>query len=269
MGAHAQKAGLPPELPIMAALTESGLRNLTYGDRDSVGFFQMRLGIWNEGAYAGYPDHPDLQIQWFIDHAVAVRAQYPGLAPSPSTWGEWVADVEQPAAAYRYRYQLQLAAAQALLQGADLAPAAGSVAPVSAGQAALDAAMHLVQSPSHATTLRTGPDAPGLLQYAYARQDIQLPPAAAEQFDVGVPVARHALRPGDAVFFAQRDGYVHDVGIYAGHGTFVSASPDGRVSVTSLDDPRFADQYAGARRYSAQTLGDPRSYARPLPTIKG
>ena len=37
MAAHAARAGLPPELPVMAALTESGLRNLSYGDRDSVG----------------------------------------------------------------------------------------------------------------------------------------------------------------------------------------------------------------------------------------
>jgi len=80
MGARAVKAGLPAELPVMAALTESGLRNLNYGDRDSVGFFQMRLGIWNQGPYTGYPTNPELQIQWFIDHAAAVKAQYPELA---------------------------------------------------------------------------------------------------------------------------------------------------------------------------------------------
>ena len=104
----------------MAALTESGLRNLSYGDRDSVGFFQMRVGIWDQGAYAGYPSNPELQIQWFIDHAVAVKSQYPELANNPNSWGEWVADVEQPAEQYRYRYQLQLSTAQALLRGADL-----------------------------------------------------------------------------------------------------------------------------------------------------
>lgn len=47
----------------MAALTESGLHN-HYEDRDSVGFFQMRLGIWDRGTYAGYPSLPQLQIQW-------------------------------------------------------------------------------------------------------------------------------------------------------------------------------------------------------------
>src|SRR3712207_7734451 len=38
-----------PQLPVMAALVESGVRNLNYGDADSVGFFQMRMSIWNQG----------------------------------------------------------------------------------------------------------------------------------------------------------------------------------------------------------------------------
>jgi cell wall-associated NlpC family hydrolase len=270
MGARAQAAGLPPELPVMAALTESGLRNLSYGDRDSVGFFQMRLGIWDEGPYAGYPDHPDLQIQWFIDHALAVRSESPGLAQSPDSWGEWVADIEQPAAEYRYRYQLQLGAAQELLHGADLAPTAGSVAPLSVGQAALNEAMRLVGhgGAHHPASPLTGPDAAGLVQFAYGRQDIQLPRVAAEQFDVGIPVNRHDLRPGDAVFFTQPGGYIGQVGLYVGHDRFVSASGGGHdVTVSSLSDPRFAQTYAGARRYTAAAVSDPRSYARPLPTI--
>src|SRR4029077_7540478 len=46
MARQAHKAGLPAEVPIMAALTESGLQNVKYGDRDSLGFFQMRTSIW-------------------------------------------------------------------------------------------------------------------------------------------------------------------------------------------------------------------------------
>jgi cell wall-associated NlpC family hydrolase len=271
MGARAQQAGLPPELPVMAALTESGLHNLNYGDRDSVGFFQMRLGIWNEGPYAGYPDHPDLQLQWFIDHAVAARSQAPALADSPSTWGEWVANVEQPAAQYRYRYQLQLATAQDLLHGADLTPTAGAPAPVPVGQAVAEEALRLAGhgAPPGGATLSTGPDSAQLVQLAYARQGIQLPPVAAEQFDVGLPVSERDLHPGDAVFFTQSDKFVDRVGLYVGHGRFVSASHGGGgIRTWSLDDPRFAGQYAGARRFTAAAVGAPRSYARPLPTIK-
>ena len=118
---RAEKAGLPPELPVMAALVESGVKNLNFGDADSVGFFQMRLSIWNQGEYAGYPSNPELQIKWFIDHAAAhKRAQIAAgdrdFGKDPGTWGEWIADVERPAEQYRGRYQLRLAEARKLLR---------------------------------------------------------------------------------------------------------------------------------------------------------
>ena len=121
LAAHAERAGLPPELPVMASLVESGLRNLNYGDADSVGFFQMRVGIWNKGEYAGYPERPELQAKWFIDHALAhkrarIAAGDADFGQDPSRWGEWIADVERPAAQYRGRYQPQLAEARRLLR---------------------------------------------------------------------------------------------------------------------------------------------------------
>ena len=103
----------------MAALVESGLSNLDGGDADSVGFFQMRLGIWNSGEYAGYPTRPELQLEWFLDHAEAVGKQRAarGLPlDDPRGYGEWIADVERPAAQYRGRYQLRLDEARELLE---------------------------------------------------------------------------------------------------------------------------------------------------------
>jgi hypothetical protein len=47
----------------MAALVASNLTDMKGGDRDSVGFFQMCVGIWNQGKYAGYPDKPELQLE--------------------------------------------------------------------------------------------------------------------------------------------------------------------------------------------------------------
>jgi hypothetical protein len=58
----------------MASLVESGVKNLNYGDADSVGFFQMRVGIWNQGA-TRLPREPELQAKWFIDQALAVKKQ--------------------------------------------------------------------------------------------------------------------------------------------------------------------------------------------------
>jgi hypothetical protein len=105
----------------MAALVESGLHNIQGGDRDSIGFFQMRAGIWDSGAYAGFPHNPNLQLKWFLDQAVAVKNQAlktdPGFGHDPSQYGNWIADVERPAAQYRGRYQLRLGEAQGLLGG--------------------------------------------------------------------------------------------------------------------------------------------------------
>ena len=113
LGKQAEKAGLPPELPVMAALVESGVKNLNHGDADSVGFFQMRVGIWNKGEYAGYPEKPELQAKWFIDTALEVKRNAiakgdADFGKDPAKWGEWIADTERPAEQYRYRYQLRL-----------------------------------------------------------------------------------------------------------------------------------------------------------------
>ena len=119
---QADKHGLPPELPVMASLVESGVKNLNYGDADSVGFFQMRVGIWNQGAYKGYPEHPELQAKWFIDQALAVKKKAiasgdADFGKDPSKWGEWIADIERPAEQYRGRYQLRLREARGLIEG--------------------------------------------------------------------------------------------------------------------------------------------------------
>jgi cell wall-associated NlpC family hydrolase len=272
MAAHAARAGLPPELPVMAALTESGLRDLSYGDRDSVGFFQMRIGIWNRGAYAGYEFHPALQLKWFIDQALAVRASHsgdPSFGRDPSRWGEWVAEVEQPAAIYRGRYQDQLTEAQAMLAG--FALPAGPGPPSGAGEAALRVAERYLGSAYDwgGASPRTGFDCSGLVQFAFAQVGVHLPRVAAEQFHAGIVVARADLAPGDAVFFADAGGTVHHVGLYIGDGRFINAPATGEdVRIDSLEEPYFAAQYAGARRFAIADAGT-RGYARTLPVLGG
>ncbi|MBN1528034.1 MAG: hypothetical protein JW895_03175 [Thermoleophilaceae bacterium] len=120
MGGGAAAAGLPAELPVVAALVESGLVNLHSGDADAVGYFHMRVGIWNTGQYEGFPGKPELQLEWFSDQAAQVRqARLAAGAPDPlsdeSRWGGWIADVERPAAQYRGRYQPRLADARELI----------------------------------------------------------------------------------------------------------------------------------------------------------
>jgi len=127
MARTAQAAGLPPELPVMAALVESGLSNLDHGHADSLGFFQMRESVWNTGDYAGYADSPELQMKWFIDQAAAIKRKRldEGLAAfgtDPAGYGEWIADVERPAEQYRGRYQERLEQARELLTAAGARP---------------------------------------------------------------------------------------------------------------------------------------------------
>jgi hypothetical protein len=114
MADEAQRRGLPRELPVMAALVESGLHNDAGGDRDSVGYFQMRTSIWDSGPYAGYTHNPELQLKWFLDQAVALKND---ATTDPSQYGNWIADVERPAEQYRGRYQLHLDEARQLLGG--------------------------------------------------------------------------------------------------------------------------------------------------------
>jgi hypothetical protein len=119
MGRYAVKAHLPAELPVMGALVESNLYNVPAGqsDADTAGYFRMRVGIWDTGAYAGFPTNPQLQLQWFIDRAFIARDQRlaAGLPITEAYYGDWIADVLRPPEQYRGRYQLRLGDARTLL----------------------------------------------------------------------------------------------------------------------------------------------------------
>ena len=113
------------------------MKNLNYGDADSIGFFQMRVSIWDQGPYKGYGDKPELQVKWFLDEAEKVKnARVAAGKPidDPDHYGEWIADTERPAAQYRYRYQTKLSEAKGLLSSRAAAPQ-----PVAAAAAVVDA----------------------------------------------------------------------------------------------------------------------------------
>lgn len=132
MARGAMAAGLPGELPVMGALVESSLNNLPQADRDTAGYFQTRVAVWNRPPYQDFPQHPELQLQWFIDLATQVRqgdlARGFDPLPDETMWGNWIADVLMPAEQYRGRYQLRLAEARMLIGPAcpDAAPPGGA-----------------------------------------------------------------------------------------------------------------------------------------------
>jgi cell wall-associated NlpC family hydrolase len=274
MASSAQKRGLPPELPVMAALTESGLKNLSGGDADSVGFFQMRVSVWNQGAYSGYPDKPDRQLQWFLDHAEAVKKQRlaRGLSvDDPNQYGDWVADVENPAAQFRGRYQQHLADARQLLAHAATKPSGGDgvaqVADVASGAhagpralAAVADARKFLGTPYRwgGSSPKTGFDCSGLVQWVYAQAGIRIPRVTDQQILApgGVPVGRRQLLPGDLVFFRDSSGYVHHVGISLGGDRFLHSPHTGDVvKISSLNESYYAQQFTGGRRFDSAAPG--------------
>jgi hypothetical protein len=272
MARAAKERGLPPELPVMASLVESGLQNLSYGHADSVGFFQMRTSIWDQGEYAGYARRPELQLEWFLDHAEAMGEQRVsrGLpVDDPKQFGEWIADVERPAAQYRGRYQLQLDEARDVLaafEAPEAIPAAGKRA-----TAALGFAKSMMGTPYKwgGESPTEGFDCSGLVQWAYGKAGISLPRVTDQQFVApgGVPVKRGDLLPGDLVFFRDSTGYVHHVGMSLGGDRFVGAPHTGaKVRIDSLKDAYWAKEFAGGRRFD-QVLGRGRGEARVLPAV--
>jgi hypothetical protein len=282
LGSAAQKRGLPPELPVMASLVESGLRNLNYGDADSVGFFQMRVGIWNQGAYAGYPDNPELQLKWFLDQAVAVKRQRLAAGQAvddPGSYGEWVADIERPAAQYRGRYQLQLDEARSLLrqgmerrgdvQIEEVADGGGGGEGPRAIAAVAEAKKYL-GTPYQwgGSTPQTGFDCSGLMQWAYAKAGIQIPRTTYTQIDApnGKPVDRAHLLPGDLVFFRNASGDVHHVGMSLGGDKFINSPSTGeKVRINSLKESYYAGEYYTARRFDFSGGGNARAAAAAAP----
>jgi hypothetical protein len=112
---------LPEELPVMAGLAESGLRNLRHPGGSFFGFFGMHSSL-NAGPYRGFPKKPELQLRWFADTAVSVRQREiaegdEDFGSDPSRYGTWIADVERPAPENRDGYQPYLDDADALLEG--------------------------------------------------------------------------------------------------------------------------------------------------------
>jgi cell wall-associated NlpC family hydrolase len=87
----------------------------------------------------------------------------------------------------------------------------------------------------------TGPssfDCSGLVYWSYRQVGIPLPRTSQAQSQVGAPVAKSALQPGDLVFFYRP---VSHVAIYIGNGRVVHASTAGSpVKISQLSTMPFA-----------------------------
>lgn len=94
-----------------------------------------------------------------------------------------------------------------------------------------------------------GFDCSGYIWYVFNHFGITLPRMADGQFEVGVPVGRRDLAPGDLVFFSTYEPGPSHVGIYMGNGHFIHASSGAdEVTVTPLSKQYYVERYLGARR---------------------
>ncbi|AZV55230.1 C40 family peptidase [Clostridium sp. AWRP] len=92
-------------------------------------------------------------------------------------------------------------------------------------------------------TSPSGFDCSGLVQYVYANFGINLPRTSQEQQNVGTPVSRNELQPGDLVFFGSP---AYHVGMYVGDGKFIEAPRTGlSVRIAALDN---RSDFTGGRR---------------------
>jgi len=96
---------------------------------------------------------------------------------------------------------------------------------------------------------RFGLDCSSFTMYVYKKLGIKLPRTAREQFNVGVPVSKEELKPGDLVFFRTYASYPSHVGIYIGNGKFVHfSSMFHGLAISSLNDRYFRKRFIGAKR---------------------
>lgn len=96
----------------------------------------------------------------------------------------------------------------------------------------------------------SGLDCSGFIQYIFREaMNVNLPRTSAAMSEVGIPVEKSNLKPGDLVFFARAGRRVGHVGMYIGDGKFIHAPRTGKsIEIQNLNKAYYVKNYAGARR---------------------
>jgi cell wall-associated NlpC family hydrolase len=217
---------------------------------DSADEFLSSLGTLD--AIAGHTDDAITEVAAAAQEADTTRAAAEAAATEAGAAVERIreqqADLEARIAEYEEQYEELSADEQAAVDsahgGTAVASPQAAKAAGPAAQVAVDTAMAQIGDPY--VWAAAGPDAfdcSGLTQYAYAAAGVSLPHSSSMQSQMGTPVSRSELQPGDLVFFYSP---VSHVGMYIGNGQMVHASTSGQpVQVASLDS---MGSYSGARR---------------------
>ncbi|MGH3781576.1 MAG: C40 family peptidase [Pseudonocardiaceae bacterium] len=220
---------LPPrawQIAIQAGMTESRLHNLPYGDRDSLGIFQMRPSQgW--GSVAQVTD-PVYEINKFYDKLLMV----PGWETQRP--GDSAQDIERSAFPARYHQWEPLAVNVIGAVGGDVTHyvkascATPLPAPSEIAGRAMQYALGEVGKPY--VWGATGPnsyDCSGLMLRAYESAGITLPRVAAQQYWAGTQLPVRQAQPGDLLFWGydtSNPATIHHVAMYLGNGRMVEAA---------------------------------------------
>lgn len=222
---------LPPrawQIAIQAGMTESRLHNLHYGDRDSLGIFQMRPSQgW--GSVAQLSD-PVYQINKFYDVLLRVP-DWQNQRP-----GDSAQDIERSAFPMRYHRWETLAVNVISDVGGDVtefteascSTPLPSGAPSDVAGRAIQYALGEVGKPY--VWGATGPnayDCSGLMLRSYEAAGITLPRVARQQYWAGAHVPVRQAQPGDLLFWGydtSNPDSIHHVAMYLGNGRMVEAA---------------------------------------------
>ena len=212
---------------LATAMQESTLRNLDYGDRDSLGLFQQRPSMgWGTPAQVRDPAYAArkffeglLRVDGWEALPVTVAAQRVQRSAFPAAYAKW----EGPAAGL----------VAALGQIADVSGCAAATAAVGGVAArAIDWAKQQLGKPYRWGG--TGPgafDCSGLMLRAFGAAGVTLPRTSRAQFTAGTKIPRADAQPGDLVFWGSNPANpatIHHVAVYVGDGQILEAPTAGQ-----------------------------------------
>lgn len=273
IGSERQLSPRAWQIAIQAGMTESKLTNLDYGDRDSLGIFQMRPSM-------GWGTPQQLQdIEYQVNKFYDVLLEVPGWKEMRP--GEAAQAVERSAFPDRY-HEWEPMAVTLISQQGDIPDPTGCgsgdhvVGGSETAQTVIEAARKQLGQPyawgggtaagpsrgirdggvadAHGDYNKTGFDCSGLTLYAYAQAGITLPRVSAEQYHAGKHVPIKQAQPGDLVFWSSTGdpAGIHHVAIYLGNGKILEAPQSGSVVKESALSERGSGLLPHATRPGVQ-----------------
>jgi cell wall-associated NlpC family hydrolase len=224
-----KQRGLPPrawQVAIQAGMTESRLHNLNYGDRDSLGIFQMRPSQgW--GTVSQVTD-PVYEINKFYDVLLSIP-DWETRRP-----GDIAQAIERSAFPTRYHQWETLAVNAISAVGGDVTQfvKASCTTPLPAPSEVAGKAMQYALGEVGKPYVwgATGPDSydcSGLMLRAYESAGVTLPRVARQQYWAGTQLPVRQAQPGDLLFWGydtSNPDSIHHVAMYLGNGRIVEAA---------------------------------------------